>query len=64
MPLPLVEHVVLAGDVEHRHAGALEDLVGVVELARSLESWLTSPVWMMKSGLSGIAAILATAIGP
>jgi hypothetical protein len=26
-----------------------------------LESWLTSPVWRMKSGFTGMAAILATA---
>ena len=29
--------------------------------SESLESWVMSPVWMMKSGLTGMAMIFATA---
>jgi hypothetical protein len=50
----------LAGHVKDRQAGFLDDLVGSSNWL-SLESWETSPVWMMKSGLVGRAAILATA---
>ena len=34
---PAVEHVMLAGDEEHRQAGFLQDLVGVVELVVARE---------------------------
>ena len=56
-----VEHVVLAGDEEHRQARSPSASGRRRRTRSSRESCETSPVWMMKSGWTGSAFTLAIA---